>query len=54
MARICIYMHLKQWYEITHQYPNFNGGLVKPSLKLGYGWEIKFYIKTMDVITYHS
>ena len=34
------YIRVKQWDIITHPCPNFNGGLVKPPLKLGHGWLI--------------
>ena len=32
--------HSFPWVVIAHSYPNFNGGLDKPPLKLGYGWTI--------------
>ena len=31
------YIHVKQCDLITHLCPNFNGGLVKPPMKIGYG-----------------
>ena len=38
MTWISNYIHEKQWNVIIHPYPNFNGGLVNPSLKLSMGW----------------
>ena len=32
--------HVKQWDVDTHPCPNFNGGLIKPPLKLKHGWVI--------------
>ena len=43
-SRIGNYMYPKQWDVITNPYPNFNGGLVKPTLKLVYGWVITSYM----------
>ena len=37
---ICNHIHVKQRNVVTHLYPDFNDGLIKPPLKLGYGWMI--------------
>ena len=37
---------------IKHLYDNFHGGLLKPTLKLGYGWVITTRCFRVDVITY--
>ena len=37
---ICNNLTDLMWDIITHPRPNFNGGLVKPPLKLGHGWVI--------------
>ena len=34
------YTHGFMLYIMTHPCPNFSGGLTKPPLKLGHGWEI--------------
>ena len=44
------YIHVKQWDVITHPCPNFNGGLIKPLLKLGHGWVITSQMKTLGII----
>ena len=36
------FIHIREWDVI-----NFNGGLVKPSLKLGRGWVIAFHLKAL-------
>ena len=33
-----------QWNFIIHPCPNFNGGLVKPPLKLGHGWVNTYHV----------
>ena len=34
------YIHVNHWDVITHPCRNFNGGWIKPPLKLGHGWVI--------------
>ena len=36
-TRISNYINVRQWHVIAHPCPNFNGGLVKPPLKLRHG-----------------
>ena len=51
-AGISNYIHLTQFYVISHPCPNFNSGLLKPPLKLGYGEVITYHVQ--DMITYPS
>ena len=44
--------HTTVVYIITHPFPNINGCLAKPPLKLGHGWVITSRGKQFDVITY--
>ena len=39
-AWISDYIHIKQCDVITDPCPNFKGGLIKPTLKLGHRWVI--------------
>ena len=36
---------IKLWDALCHPCPNFNGGLIKPPLKLGHGWVITSHMK---------
>ena len=45
LAWICNCIHIKLWDIITHPCPYFNGGLIKPPLKLAHGWVISSHVR---------
>ena len=47
------YIHMREWDVIIHPHSNFNGGLVKPPLKLGHGWIITYHRKLSMYIFIH-
>ena len=51
---ICNYIFLKQRTVITRPWPKFNGGLVKPPLKLGHKWLITSHIKQWRWLRIHA
>ena len=48
------HIHCFKWDVITHPCPNFNGGLVKPPLKLGYGWVTTFHCLVWMLLLIHA